>query len=159
VIERHITLDHDSIQRAIDELNTLKTALDNPGQIVATLAEYGAEAAEEAYGFPVTVDISQHDAEITASHPGLSFMEFGAGLTTDSGNIFAHVVPYPVEVGSYSRAHHGMFAMMLDSGAANPHWEFGGRIYDRIIPMGGMQAADRAIRSNAEEAVREALGL
>lgn len=82
------------IMKVIAELQRLQMALDS-GEIAERIAEHGASAAETAYGFPVSVETDGNRATIIASHEGLSFIEFGAGLTTDEMNPYVGMVPYP----------------------------------------------------------------
>ena len=149
----NITLGVDDINRVVADLERLRQALDS-GEIAERIAEEGANAAETAYGFPVSVETSGNQATIIASHEGLSFLEFGAGLTTDESNPYAGMVPYPVYRGSYSDENHGMYAQ-----TGYQYWIFGRNIFDRVIPRGGMMAAGQAIRDNAQDVIREVTGL
>lgn len=147
--------------RTVADITNLITRLDNlldglsSGQIPERIAEEGASAAEQAYGFPVSVvKTSDDSANIIASHEGLSFLEFGAGLTTNEGHPDAPEVPYPVYRGSYSDHNGGMYQQ-----TGYQYWVFGGQVYDRVVPRGGMLAAGMAIRDNMEEIVKEVTGL
>ncbi len=142
------------VQSLISRLNTILDDL-SPDKITERLAEEGASAAEQAYGFPVsTVQTSDSSASVIASHEGLSFLEFGAGLTTNEAHPYASEVPFPVYQGSYSDQNHGMYQQ-----TGYQYWVFGGRVFDRVVPRGGMLAAGIAIRDSMEDILREVTGL
>ncbi len=146
-----IKLSEDSVQSMIDILEEFKQHLKD-NQIPEKLAEVGANAAEAAYGFPVSVETGDDRASVIASHEGLPFLEFGAGITTNENHIYASEVEYPVYQGSYSDQNHGMYQQ-----TGYQYWVFGGEVYDRVVPRGGMLAAGTAIRDTLEDVVREAV--
>lgn len=156
-MKREIRLGDASVLLMMNELSDIVTKL-NGGytaeHIPTALAEIGASAAESAYGFPVTTETEGDTATITASHEGLSFMEFGAGMTVNDANPYVSEVDYPVYQGSYSDAHHGMYAA-----TGYQYWIFKHQLYDRVVPRGGMMAAGQAIRDNIKDVVEGVIGI
>lgn len=146
-----IKLSEESVQSMINTLEEVKKHLKS-NEMPEKLAEIGANAAEQAYGFPVSVDTGEDMASIIASHEGLSFLEFGAGLTTNETHPDIPDVPYPVYQGSYSDQNHGMYQQ-----TGYQYWIFGGQVYDRVVPRGGMLAAGIAIRENMDDVAKEVL--
>ena len=146
-----IKMSEKGIQEVIDYMTKVRDALDR-NEIPEKLAEIGANSAEAAYGFPVAVETGDKAASIIASHEGLSFLEFGAGMATDEMHPDVAEVPYPVYRGSYSDQNHGMYAA-----SGYQYWVFGGHVFDRVVPKGGIKAAGQSIRDNVDDVVREVL--
>jgi hypothetical protein len=150
----NLRLSVEDVENLISRLDDILESI-SPGEITDRLAEEGASAAEAAYGFPVSTERTDDNAtSIIATHDGLSFLEFGAGLATNESHPDASEVPYPVRRGSYSDQHNGMYRQ-----TGYEYWIFGGRPYVMIVPRGGMLAAGMAIRDNMTDILKEVTGL
>ncbi len=147
------------IDEAIDFLETemSKDALLKKAEKIATvLVEKGKVVAESEY--PEDVKVEADGGTLTASHPEIAFIEFGAGITTDGSGEFAAHAPFNVEEGSYSVAKSppGMYAK-----TGFRYWIHDGKRMNAIVPHPGMEMARQHITEDGviDEAVKEVLSL
>lgn len=114
------------------------------------IAEHAREVADQGYGGAVNVTVEPIDNgyAIIAEGRAVGFLEFGAGDTVNSGNMFADQVDYEVRSGSYSETHARQYELM-------GRWVFGGIVYTQVTPRNAMQGAWDSVqqewRSIAEE--------
>lgn len=117
------------------------------------LAEYGREVA--ALGYGAAVDVRAEPIEngyaIIASGQAIGFLEFGAGDTVASGNIFAEQVPYEVRSGSWSETHAHQYE-------TTGRWVFGGVVYTQVTPRNAMQNALEQVQEHYREIAEEIFG-
>lgn len=147
-------LSSDSIQSVIDELESEKKRVKKlVPELCRRLAEEGAAAARAAYGDSVTVSVVpiENGYSIIASGREVAFMEFGAGIYTDTTHPLAGNVDnqgLPVYPGSYSEEHARQF---VNYG----YWIHDGKKIEGVQPRYGLWAADQAIADSIKEVVRE----
>ena len=105
-------------------------------EFLAEIAELGRSEAESGYGgvISVTVEPIANGYAIIASGEGIVFLEFGAGDTVNSGNIFAGQTGVDVRSGSYSETHAQQYSTA-------GFWLFGGVKYTEVRPRNAMQGA------------------
>lgn len=117
------------------------------------LANFGAEVAQAAYGgeVSVTVEAIENGFAIIASGRRVAFLEFGAGDTVDSGNIFASEMPFEVRSGSWSETHAHEYER-------KQRWHYEGTMYTAIAPTDAMQTAYEQIMDNWQAIAEEVFG-
>ena len=124
------------------------------------LAERGREVLDElgytADGGEIVVTVEEIDNGycINASGKGVVFLEFGAGDTVNSGNMYAESMPFDVESGSYSEANNGMYSITQQI-FGQGYWEFGGVTYTQITPRNGMQTVYETLMQEWREIAKE----
>jgi len=149
-----------SIARAQAEYARLLEWYDSQVDVfLEELAQIGRQAAEDSYGIggavAVTVEHNGNTAIVRANGDAVVFLEFGAGDTVNTGNMYANSMPFEVESGSYSRAK-GMDANgnYIGQYARQGYWEFAGIRYTAIQPRNGMENAYNAIMDAVRETAR-----
>ena len=99
--------------------------------------EVGARAARGAYGnAPIKVWCEKIPKgwKVVADGEAVGFIEFGAGVYTDTGHHFAKNAPFEVKPGSWSKDHAKQFYKYGE-------WEFGGKKYIGIHAKRGLYEA------------------
>ena len=163
-----ISITQDSVNDAISQIkDMLETLKFKAGELVDTLASQGADIAQEAFGSMAKATSRKDDEttaviQLTGKAPGIA--EFGAGYATMEWHPFAKNVPYPVEVGSYSRERlmsgtGGMFAKTDADNPGNGFWIFGEESYDRVQPRRGLLDASDWIVENSADIAKEVMKL
>ena len=89
---------------------------------------------------------------LTASGDDIGFLEFGAGVFTETDE-FASEVPYPVTPGSWSESHPHSDNPNARYFAKNGFWWWSNIRYTGLSPTRGMQSALDHIRNNLEERI------
>lgn len=105
-------------------------------EFLAEVAALGQEVAQGYYGGGASVIVEPIDNgyAIIASGRGVVFLEFGAGNTVNTGNIFASDMPFEVRSGSWSESHAHQYEL-------TGRWVFGGMVYSQVTPRNAMQNA------------------
>ena len=152
----HLDLEPNSITAALKQLRAYQRDLEKiKKRILQRIVTEAIEVAQATYGASVSVtsvDIGEGMRyEIVASGKAVCFLEFGAGIRTDSGHPFSTKVPFEVSSGSWSREHSGQFV-------AKGYWVFGGRKYEYVSPKKGMWEAYKFIRENVLRIAQEEFG-
>lgn len=158
--EIRVSLDQKSIEKAIKQLRYMAEDLEErTNKAVELLTIHGKAAAHAEYGNRLDVDWEAKDGvgKIIATGDKAIIAEFGAGFATMEYHPMADNAPVDIKVGSYSREHGGLFAALLDAGAPDPYWMFGGKEYRQVQPKPGMLAARNYIMYWYEDIVREVL--
>ena len=158
----NIDLSTESITEAIATLTQYKEIFDDGVEtVVDILAEEGAQVANAAYGSMAKAksESSGNTAKVIASGKAVGIAEFGAGYATMEFHPFAKRAPYPVEIGSYSRAQrpYGLFWITHHLTGDSGYWFFGGKEYDRVQPRHGLLNAYDHIMNNSTEIARGVL--
>ena len=160
----NIQLSTESINEAIVLLTQRKDILEEHIEtLVDILAEEGAMVANGAYGSMAKArsESSGNTGKIIASGKAPGIAEFGAGYATMEDHPFANKAPYPVEVGSYSRAQYpyGMFYITNHLfGGTGGYWIFAHQYYDRVEPRHGLLNAYEYLMDSSTEIARGVLG-
>ena len=171
----NIDLSPEGIQKAISRLNDVKDNLEiGLNDLVEVLAHDGAEVANEAYGgMANAAGVPESMTEAKVVVPGgdqAIIAEFGAGYATMEYHPFAKNAPVPIEVGSYSREHGGLFALTDSLYPGEGFWVFGWtygakghmgkpNYYDRIQPRHGLLNAYDYIIANSTRIAKEVIKL
>ena len=161
----NISLSTDSIREAIETLSMYRDIFeDGVKTVVDILAQEGAMVANAAYGGMAKARAESNDtsAQIIVSGKAPGIAEFGAGYATMEFHPFADRAPYPVEVGSYSRAQrpYGLFYITNDlTDGTDGYWIFGGQYYDRVEPRHGLLDAYDHIMAESTEIAKGVLSL
>ena len=149
-------LNPNSIARAEKEIERIMKDIDRKVNLfIHELARIGQSAAQGAYGAAVSVSLVESENGVTISADGeaVVFLEFGAGSSTNSANMYANEMPFPVQRGSYSDANHGEYqATHYD------HWTFGGVEMTAVEPRNGMQKAYEAIMQDIASVAKRVFG-
>lgn len=134
-------------------LTKLARRVRNDGkQIAMKTASVGASEANSAFGGEVfcQANKSAEGAKVVASGSQVSFLEFGAGQTTDS-----HLSPpFPVAPGSYSQT----IGRKQFLPGVRERWYHNGQRYTRIQPRMGMLKASIAMRRELKRIASEVMG-
>ena len=129
-------------------------------EFLERLAERGKEVLGELGYTPdggeitVTVEPIDNGYMINAAGKGVVFLEFGAGDTVNSGNMYAAEMPFDVASGSYSEANDGLYAITRQV-FGQGWWEFGGVKYTEIMPRNGMQTVYETLMQEWREIAKE----
>jgi len=109
-------------------------------QFLAEIAELGRSTAESGYGGMITVTVEpiSNGYAINAAGEDIIFLEFGAGDSVNSGNIFAGQTGVDVRPGSYSEQNP---RQPRPSYHIDGFWIFGNTIYTQVRPRNAMQGA------------------
>ena len=129
-------------------------------EFLKRLAERGREVLGELGYTPdggeitVMVEPIDNGYMINAAGKGVVFLEFGAGDTVNSGNMYAAEMPFDVASGSYSEANDGLYAITRQV-FGQGWWEFGGVKYTEIMPRNGMQTVYETLMQEWRKIARE----
>ncbi len=148
--------DSSSIVKAEEEYRKLLEEFDKKVEVfLRRVAESAAKVAQTEYGSGVTVSVKQIDGGyvVNANGKAVVFLEFGAGLMTDSSDIFAKEVDFPVYVGSYSE-----LASSSHEFYKTGKWHFGGKEYTYIVPKNAMQKAYESVAQSFGQIAKEVFG-
>lgn len=150
--------DPQSVDAALKEVKAIQKSFDKKvSKFMDECVKIVENAAREGYGGDVDVKaekVGDNEWAIVASHEAVIFFEFGAGEATNKPtNRYAGEMEFPVEKGSYSDAHSGMY-----QATGYQFWEFGGHPYTEIRQRAGMQKAYDAIESQWQEVAKEIFG-
>ena len=115
--------------------------------------EIGQPVAQVWFGSEVKVTAKpigkkKNGYKIIANGKDVCFLEFGAGVTTDTTHPFAKNVSFDVYPASWSIDHAKQFVR-------KGYWMYRGEKYDAITPMRGMYHAYKAILEEAPRIVEE----
>lgn len=157
--ELSVSLNPDSVQEVIDELNKVKSLLDGEkmDNALGDIAGEIAKKAREIYGPSVTVTVepADHGKDVVASGKAVMFLEFGAGTMTDTAHPYAGDAPVEIRPGSYSETHAGMFASTNEDG--DGYWIFGGKVYHYVVPRRALYHAVEDVKPKVLGIVKENL--
>ena len=115
--------------------------------------KYSLRASEGNVNFDTEVTEIENGAKLTAYGVDVGFLEFGAGVFTDTTNDFIPEVGFPVHPGSWSESHphHGDGNPNVRYFAKNGFWWWSNIRYTGLAPTRGMQTALDYIRNNIED--------
>ena len=120
-------------------------------KIAMKTAYAGAREARSAFGGEVSCRANKtaEGAKVTATGSQVSFLEFGAGLTTDS-----HLSPpFEVAPGSYSQT----VGRKEFLPGVRERWYHNGQRYTRILPRKGLLNASIVMRRDLKRIASEVL--
>lgn len=141
------------IQADTQGLTKLARQIRNNGKKVAMkTASLGAREARSAFGGEVFCQANKtaEGAKVVASGSQVPFLEFGAGVTTDS-----HLSPpFPVAPGSYSQT----VGRKQFLPGVRERWYHNGQRYTRIQPRMGLLKASIAMRRELKRIASEVMG-
>lgn len=114
------SLDLASIDAALEEVNNyINSFTAKCEEFAKRLAEYGSDVAGLLFGkgTVMTVEkVSDGVYTITATGKRVCFLEFGAGVFSDSSHPYASEVPIKVYPGSWSEDHENTYQEWVDNG-------------------------------------------
>lgn len=153
-----IKLSVNGIEKAVRDLEQYRDELkQRTAELVDTLVDGGADAAQAAFGSTATVDKQTDDGYgyVEASGEYMTIKEFGAGLATMEDHPFADKAPYPVGVWEYSKwnLQHGGSG----EGYRTGKWHFppgSKNEYTRVEPRHGILDAWDYIENHVEPEAR-----
>lgn len=129
----------------------VKRIRNNGKQVAMKTASLGATEASAAFGGEVHCQANKtaEGAKLVATGSQVSFLEFGAGLTTDS-----HLSPpFPVAPGSYSQT----VGRKQFLPGVRERWFHNGQRYTHIQPRMGMLKASVAMRRELKRIASEVM--
>lgn len=115
------------------------------------LAELGRDIADLKYGDEeVTVSVvkKRNTYEIHANGKEVCFIEFGAGVRTNSSHPYADKMPFDVKPGSWSIQDKQQFV-------TKGYWYYGGKKMNSIEPHNAMYLASRHIQEQVYKIAKE----
>ena len=129
------------LDRAVSALERIPNRVET---FMERLCELGQNAAQTAFGGSVSVTWARAGKgyEISANGQSVAFLEFGAGVDTDTGHIFADDVSFTVAPGSWSQSEFGSGQFIPGQ---HESWMFGGTEYTGVAPRRGMWECYKAI--------------
>lgn len=159
----NVELSVDSVQKAIDELNSYKSSLDRKMNLVCKrLAEIGANEAQlhimgAQDGFYGNDDVHVHVEpfdkgwKVVMSGRDIYFVEFGTGIYAgeypgDASNVSVGIMP-----GDYSETHAKQYS-------EKGYWFYDNQFYRGTPAEMPMYYAGKAIRENKDRVIREVFG-
>ena len=147
-----------SVAAAEEETRELMEDFDRKvDEFIQEIAKIGEQAAAGAYGGAVAVTLESIDGgfSICADGKQVVFVEFGAGATVESGNVFAGQMPFEVRQGSYSDSKNppGPYAQ-----SGYNHWWYGGTKYTEVQPRSGMEKAHEAMMQDMQNVAMMVFG-
>ncbi len=153
-----VEIDQALLNKAIASLESTydKILKDKCFELAERLAkEVGQPTAQGWFGETVEVTAKpmrgKNGYNIIASGKSVCFLEFGAGLATDSSHPFAKNVSFSVTPGSWSKEHAKQFS-------TQGYWIFGGRRYEEVFARRGLYNAYKQIIAEAPAMAREVFG-
>lgn len=128
-------------------------------RVVQRLAEEVAQpVAQSNFGFDGLVNVytekTPNGYAIVAEGEQVCFLEFGAGVTTDTTHPFAGKVPFMVTAGSWSQSPQGMKQYVPNT---HEYWYYHGEKYTGVEPRRGMYEAYKAVLQSVEMVLRDEL--
>ena len=160
-MSRNITVTIDpfnprSIEKAQKIIKQETTFFDRTvDECLKEIAEIGRETAQLQYGEDADVQLAyddeRHEYEIIAvarDGQSMAVLEFGAGGTVASGNLYADKMPFEVSSGSWSRINEETFGSPPGPYARYGYWVHNGTKYTELQPRNGMQAVYSEIMRN-----------
>lgn len=140
--EISVSLTSKGLEEAADAVRELQKRLngDRMDNAIFDIATLIMADAGHTYGnsVKVTTEAAENGRDVVATGRAVMFLEFGAGTETDVGHPYAENAPAPIEPGSYSREHAGMFEEL-------GYWAFGGRFYKFVAPRRALYKAVRLV--------------
>ena len=144
------SLDIEGFKDANSFLIELSEKMEAFNKKLEAIVSQAVRSAQAAYGSGATVtyEILKNGFRIIANGEGITFLEFGAGVTADPNNEMADAMDFSVYPGSWSEDHAREFIMY-------GYWHFGGHIFYAVAPRKGMHSAYKVIVSALDSAVKE----
>lgn len=150
------TLSYKSLDGLLKELRQYQTDFFvKVNDFMEKLAAYGAEMADECFGGAVevtTVQVDQNTWAVVANGAEVGFLEFGAGVYSDSSHELARSAPFKVYPGSWSEEHGKRWEQWLEAGKDPYEFPY------NIVPLYGLLTAYNMMRDHALEIGREVFG-
>lgn len=135
-----LKLNANELERKLEDVTTGIVAKyirkKNDEFIAKLIKEVGEPAAAGAFGMAIqfTTERIRNGYKFVANGDAIGFLEFGAGVYTDTGHHFAKNAPFEVKPGSWSKDHAQEFYKYGE-------WQFGGRTYQGVHAKRGLYRA------------------
>lgn len=149
-----IRLNQTSIGNAIKYFERYRNRLSKKiDELEWMLATEGAQVAQRIYGTAVTVTVRREKdgVSVLASGKAVAFLEFGAGMYTDSLHPLAGKADnegLAVYDGSYSESHANQYTTL-------GYWFFNGMKIEGVQPRYAMWEADKAMSNEVVRIAKE----
>ena len=158
---KDITVELKGLDHALDVLGKLENLETPMMQACRELIEMAERIVTTRYSlqgngnskFTTTIEPIENGYRLTASGEDVGFLEFGAGVFTESDE-FASQVDFPIYPGSYSELNEHSDNPNARYFAKNGFWWWSNIRYTGLIATRGMQKALDEIRLQADETVR-----
>lgn len=149
-----MSLDPQSIQSAINEIKARQKWFENKlDEFARRVAEKGCSIATANYRsndgtVVVSVEPYGKGYVIRASGEDVCFLEFGAGVSTNSGHPYADKMPFEVRPGSWSEEHAQHYSK-------HKYWYYDKKKYYGITPTMAMYRTQWQLQYDVYQIARE----